>query len=116
MALEARVLTEAETAGILAIPSRCEDKWTDVIEGCVMRDKSAAGTTRTNMKFVPAARTGKKSTKQGGRSYALQMSVSSSISEAMDQHHIITSLLSGGHLLTLEGLVKAVVRIGMAAP
>ena len=64
MALDEREATLAEAAEILRVPEFCADKFVDVVNSCVLRDKSANGPVKKQIKFFPAARNSHASTKK----------------------------------------------------
>lgn len=53
VALDGRVLSENEGAGILDVPRRCKERWADVIKSTVLNDKSVKGPTNVTMKPPP---------------------------------------------------------------
>ena len=104
--LDGRVLTTQEGDEILDVPNQCDEVWTSVIKRCVFKDKSARGTIKRKMKFVPPARKSRKSTKQEGRTSTLKKSVNSLSMQQVEHHNILVSLLSRGDSVTKEDLVK----------
>ena len=116
MALDGREATIGETAEILRVPELCKDKFVDVVNSCVLRDKSANGPTKKRTKFFTTARNLNTVIKKKRASTTPKKSLKNRGEVAKKLHKTLRNLVEDYGSASKEQVEKNVLGIGAVLP